>query len=630
MSNKYIDVQDDESEDSLDGFIEYPKKRHRKHKRRSRRIHKRKRADSSNDESESLGSVDTDDDEYSGSDEDKFVSPVSKMLGDLSDYFGMNKRDVKLQITKQIKRALPNLPSKRTKTLTSSIIDHLDTRYLSVRSGTKPSDKAWRLGMERTEVEALKPILKDIRAKIKENMPTIPKILRATVPASNKTKAIEVFDLLQNAEPYTDNWIEYIKRINRLIKPDPDLDRDRLNEMDQTEQRLEKITPDHQREYKDKIFSLATSDRIKSIILDTYNQMQDASDDEHERLRKKLFYMTALPYETQHRPFQAESQDQTRVALGPHLERAQAILDAKLYGMDVIKRRIIDILHNREFSKRSNSILCLQGPPGVGKTAIASCIAEAAGVAFDKISAGGIIDPSVFKGNDTVWVGSQPGIIVRTLCKLGINNPVILLDELDKAGGGIHTDAVQNAIFDILDPEQNHTIKDMYLHEFDHDFSNIFWVVSVNNSDHLHPAIKSRLDIIDVEPYNRDELIKISRDYVIPLELSISGLPNDSLSIDDGAIDNLIRRATPEFVDPNSRKHYDEKPVDVRMIRNMIRSMVAALNRMETTRRVSQTIKRKRLTYDLDDFNGFPYKITSKTVDKIVIDTRTKVPNYFT
>ncbi len=611
------DYSDSEESTSLDGFIVRDKKDRKHHSNNNK---KRKREEYS----ESLDSEDSDDD---------FESPVEKLLHELGNYFGIDKSAARAQIAKQLQTNLPQLPPDRTKQITASIIEHIDSRYLSLKSGIKPSDKNWRLSLTRQEVDMLKPILKHIRDKIKSKMPTIPKILSATVPFSNKVAAIQWFDILQNDMPYSATWLEHIKMINRMIKHDPNVTPEQIAEMDATEERLEKITPDHDQEFKDKIYCLQTTDRIKSIILSMYNDMLARDDNSHEYIRKKLEYMVKLPYERKITPIElTPDQDQNRQIIAQYLTKVRNSLDEKLYGMEEIKNRVVNMIHNRLFSNKSHSILCLKGPPGVGKTALASAIAYASDVPFDKISAAGITDPSVFKGSDEVWLGSQPSLIIRSLCKIGYNNPVILIDELDKAHDGHRSNVVQNALFEILDIEQNSAAKDLYLHEFDHDFSNILWVISVNETDKLHPAIKSRLDIIEVEPYTREQLIEITRNYVLQSELKMASLTNQSITIDDAAIDTLIERSK------------QDDSVDIRIIRNSIRSIVLSLNVLETYRRnppdvqsVKQTgpttlafkVKRSRITYPVKDFNGFPYTIKPDTVDAIIKVKKQKTLSYF-
>jgi ATP-dependent Lon protease len=358
--------------------------------------------------------------------------------------------------------------------------------------------------------------------------------------------------------------------------------------------------------------------------------MLTTTDNTHEHQRAKLHFMVNLPYEKQSVPIILPPDDDgKRLAIAQYLETVRSRLDERLYGMDRIKNRIVNMIHNRLYSKKTHSILCLRGPPGVGKTALASAIAYASDLPFDKISIGGMTDTSVFKGSSEVWVGSQPSIIVKILCKLKVNNPVILLDELDKANGH-HGHAVQNAVFEILDAEQNHSVKDTYLNDFDHDFSNILWVISVNNTDDLHPALLSRLDVIDVDPYTDEQTSHIIREYLIPSELKTASLPPTAITIDQSAIQNLIKLAKPGSY--NSSK-YRESPTDIRIIRNMIRTIVLNLNVLETYRKmppiptqVQQTgdltlrfkVKRPRITFTVDDFNGFPYQIKTHTIESII------------
>lgn len=227
------------------------------------------------------------------------------------------------------------------------------------------------------------------------------------------------------------------------------------------------------------------------------------------------------------------------------LARAQEILDADHYGLDKVKDRIIEFLAVRSLKDDMKSpILCLHGPPGVGKTSIAKSLARALGRKFVRISLGGVRDESEIRGHRRTYVGALPGRLVRALQKAGTMNPVILLDEIDKVGADFRGDP-SAALLEVLDPNQNHTFNDHYL-EVDLDLSNVLFIATANRMDTLSPPLKDRMEVLDVPSYTIFEKSEIARRYLFPKQIEDHGLLETQALLADDVVPYIIGNYTRE------------------------------------------------------------------------------------
>ncbi|MBB5188510.1 MULTISPECIES: endopeptidase La [Zhongshania] len=235
---------------------------------------------------------------------------------------------------------------------------------------------------------------------------------------------------------------------------------------------------------------------------------------------------------------------QKRSRVKHDLARAAEILNEDHYGLDEVKDRILEYLAvQKRVKKVKGPVLCLVGPPGVGKTSLGESIARATNRKFVRMALGGVRDEAEIRGHRRTYIGSMPGKVIQKMSKASVRNPLFLLDEIDKMGMD-HRGDPASALLEVLDPEQNHAFNDHYL-EVDYDLSDIMFICT-SNSLNIPPALMDRMEVIRIPGYTEDEKINIARRYLIPKQLKNNGLKETEASIDDDALQDIVRYYTRE------------------------------------------------------------------------------------
>lgn len=287
-------------------------------------------------------------------------------------------------------------------------------------------------------------------------------------------------------------------------------------------------------EYMEKINALKLAPEITEKLLKEADRLARTASASQEAYVIRNYLDTCLDL-----PWNKSTKDKTDLA------RTKAVLDKDHYGLDKVKDRILETIAVRQLAPDiKGQIICLYGPPGVGKTSVAKSIAKALGRKYERISLGGVRDESDIRGHRKTYVGAMPGRIIDALTRAGSNNPLILLDEIDKISGDYKGDP-SSALLEVLDSEQNSTFRDHYI-ELPFDLSNVLFITTANDISTIDPPLRDRMEIIELSSYTREEKFHIAKEHLIHKQLKKHGLKASMLKIDDKALYEIIDSYTRE------------------------------------------------------------------------------------
>ena len=425
-----------------------------------------------------------------------------------------------------------------------------------------------------------------------------------------KKRALRYYDILQNLEPYTEDHLNMEERIRDILDHHELLTNEELEQINLQEEELNKKIVNSDFALKRQILSLNVPDDIKSKIYSTYISMLevDPSDSVYHTYRDKIKWSLSLPYSQQ-------------ATINVNLGHISNVLNEKMFGLQKPKERLLELVNNRLTNSKSKAMIGFQGSPGVGKTRIASVLAEALNLPFERISLGGFDDPGMFKGHDSVYVGSSPSIILQILKRMKCCNGIILFDEIDKLSSTERGRAVQYALLHITDYVQNKEFQDMYLSDFSHDISNVWFMFSLNDSSQMDRTLLDRIDIVTISDYTKREKIAIIQKHLIKNILQDVGLGSNDITIDENACNTLF-------------DYVDYKESGLRSIDKYLHNIISKISLLSKGRLSSNqnnlcpsmqdinTLSSNKdncisLSYDLKDFQGFPYVISSDTIKRL-------------
>ena len=295
------------------------------------------------------------------------------------------------------------------------------------------------------------------------------------------------------------------------------------------------VSPEEEiQEFRDKIAALPVDDASKEKLLRECDRLERYAVQSPEAAVSRNYLETCLEL-----PWGKYTKDNL------DLTRAHKILEADHYGLKKVKERILEFMAVRSLAPDvGGQIICLVGPPGVGKTSVAKSVARAMGRKYARISLGGVHDEAEIRGHRKTYIGSMPGRIIAAIQQAGSSNPLILLDEVDKLGSDYKGDP-SSALLEVLDPEQNTTFHDNYL-DTEYDLSKVLFIATANNIGNINPALRDRMEMINIPGYILEEKVRIGLDHLLPKQMTAHGIPEGQLVLTPEVVEQVIAGYTRE------------------------------------------------------------------------------------
>ena len=433
--------------------------------------------------------------------------------------------------------------------------------YLSAK--VKLLDDVYPVGDDKREFEAVVSSLKDLSLKIIRSSAHLPQEAsfalknienalflinyvgaNSDIKLDEKQRILEIDSLKERGMAL----VEHLVKAVQLLEIKNDIQSKVKKDMDQ--QQREYLLHQQIKTIQDELGTNPVEESVKELEAESKKKKwnKETKDIFHKELDKLRRLNIASPeYSTQYNylqmlldlPWNEYTKDNF------DLKRATKILDRDHYGLDNVKERILEHLAVLKLKGDLKSpILCLYGPPGVGKTSLGKSIAEALGRKYARMSLGGLHDESEIRGHRKTYIGAMPGRIIQNIKKAGSSNPVFILDEIDKLKSSYHGDP-SSALLEVLDPEQNSTFHDNYL-DIDYDLSKVMFVATANSLSSIAAPLLDRMELIDVTGYILEEKVEIARKHLIPKQMELHGVPKSTVSLSKKIISEIIEGYTRE------------------------------------------------------------------------------------
>ena len=437
-----------------------------------------------------------------------------------------------------------------------------------------------------------------VREEIEKNLPDIKDILKSKIKLKDKAKIVELYELYMSTPPVSEEHLDLKYRINAILKK---CKLDFKESENYSEDEL-KLLKEKSRDYKQhssvlllkhKILNLKTSrENIQSIYKKylLYKEMERTEDNDRTKMKQWLSNVVKLPFDS--------TKQIANDNISSILQNAIQLLDKELYGMKSVKEQILIFLNSKlRNPDMKGCSLALLGPPGVGKTTIALYIAQILNWPFQQIAFGGVNSNDFLKGHDYTYVGSQPGVIAKSLMKMKYKNGILFFDEYEKISD---KKDIVSSLLHITDSQQNHDFKDNYFSEIQIDLSSLWFIYSMNSAP-VDRALRDRLYIIDVPGYSMDDKRHIITSYTLPKMLKNVGLKEEDM----------------KFTDNTCKYFLDTIDRGEPGIRNIEKSLKDLINKINFVHDNKQNASFEFMSFDTKLDIIYPLTITNELIDNM-------------
>lgn len=456
----------------------------------------------------------------------------------------------------------------------------------------------WKEFTSKNKVKQLEPCFKKITDEIKNREITEVDIMESDLTFKDKVEMMEWYRVLQNTDVDTEMWLMLKIKLYNQIKRSRN-----ITETDRETIKILESTSDSSTSTELQIVRSKLPDKTKSYIYSRYQEIKDtpSTDESYGKRMEWINYVLKIPTDTV---------DVSKIHSSPsnYLSSVYDNMEKNIFGQQLVKERILEISgtlwSNPECNKKS---VVFVGPPGVGKTQFATCVAEGIGLPFYQISFGGAKDSSFLKGHGFTYVGAEPGELYKALAHMKSLNGVLYLDELDKIQQTENGREVESALLHILDPTQNSNFKDEYL-GVGLDLSKLLVIISVNSVESINKILLDRLHLINFNGYTDKDKLQIGYRYMVPKMLKNTGLTDKDVVVTEDSVRRILSKS--------------KKESGVRQLERNISTIFSRINVLKQLNKKDNPAKKIKLSYDILDFKT-PFVLDNSAVDKLFYEFTT-------